>query len=90
MSTLTLSAVLLAGCLLRRQFQEIRRKRRMAAKGLRFGLIQQISASRRPLAAAPLKVTVVEIDPADVPSRDSGAKILTIFMPEAPVDPQWN
>jgi len=91
LSTLALSAVLFAVYRLRLQFHEIRRRRQKAEKGLRFGLIQEVSASKRPLAAAaPIKIAVVEVDPADVSSRDSGAKILTIFVPQAPFDPQWN
>jgi hypothetical protein len=91
LNSVAVLALLFVGYLLRLQLQAARRRRRMAEKGLRFGLIQDLTVSKRPLAAAsPLAGASASFTSTIVPARDTGSRILTIRAATVAGQYSWN
>ncbi|HZL43281.1 MAG TPA: hypothetical protein VFD66_08365 [Verrucomicrobiae bacterium] len=84
-------AVLFIAYLFRLQIREIRKKHRIAHAGLRFGLIQEITAAKRPLAAASQDTFIAaSLGSAIVLSRDTGSHLGTLPAKTVAVSYRWN
>jgi hypothetical protein len=84
-------ALLFIGYLLRLQIRQIRRKRREHQEGLRFGLIQDVTALERPLAAhSTAGVCPTDFASIIVPGRDTGSRLWTAAAKTAVFNHQWN
>ena len=91
LNSVAVLALLFVGYLLRLQLQTARRRRRIAEKGLRFGLIQELTVSKRPLAAAsPLSQAPPGYTSAIVPGRDTGSRIVTLRASTVAGQYLWN
>lgn len=94
LSSMVALSLLTIAYLARLKFQELRRKRDMARKGVRYGLIQTIRAMKRPAAirsGAARAITPAQQDPtAVVPAEDTGSKRWTSPGPSPAISFQWN
>ena len=88
---LALLSLAVVGYLMRLKLAEMRKNRRMAERGERFGLIQNITATGKPVVKrSSLSSQPAASVPASVSSMDKGVKRWTIPPKTGGVSYQWN
>ena len=88
---LAVLSLAVVGHLTRLKLAEMRKNRRMAERGERFGLIQNITATGKPLVkSSSLSSQPAAFVPASVSSMDKGAKRWTSSPRAGGVSYQWN
>ena len=87
---LAVLSLAVVGYLTRLKLAEMRKNRRMAERGERFGLIQNITATGRPVAKRSSPSQPAASVPASVLSMDKSAKRWTSPPRTGGVSYQWN
>jgi hypothetical protein len=95
LDSLAAAALLFVGYLLRLQIRQVRRRRRDSKKGLQFGLVQDVTVLKRPLAAHPIHnvplphFTTTTVS-TNVLGQDIASRIWTDSPKPAAFSNRWN